>query len=100
VAIISGLGGNKMARQITLSQAKKLKHGQTLYHLVFKNADGTAQRWRVNGKVKTWKTQPERVQVPIKHGLYSYDYLTENELHLVSLTEPKPRMPKRLLRGI
>lgn len=89
-----------MPRPITLSQAKKLKHGQTLYHLAFKNADGTAQRWRVNGKVKTWKTQPNRVQVPIKHGLYNYDYLTEDTLHLVSLTEPKLRFPKKFLRGI
>jgi len=78
-----------MPRHITLNQAKKLRSGQTLYHLKQKNSDGTAQRWRVNGKVKTWKRDPNRVQVPIKHGLYNYDYLTEHELNLVSLTEPK-----------
>ena len=72
---------------ITLEQAKALKYRQTLYHTVFRNADGTPQRWRVNGRVKTWVRSPQRVQVPLKHGLYSYDYLTEYDLDLFCLTE-------------
>ena len=70
---------------ITLEQAKSLEYRQGLHHVVNKNADGTPQRWRVNGKPKTWKRSPNRVQVPIKHGLYSYDYITEDSLDLVSL---------------
>jgi len=70
---------------ITLQQAKDLKHGDTLHHTVNKNADGTPQRWRVNGMVKRWKRNPDRIQVPLKHGLYRYDYLTENDLDLVNL---------------
>ena len=73
---------------ITLEQAKQLRNGDTLYHVRNRNADGTAQRWRVNGKPKTWKRSPERVQVPLKHGLYTYDYLTEAYLDDVSLTDP------------
>lgn len=72
---------------ISLKQAKELQHGTTLYHVTNRNADGTPQRWRVNGKVKTWKRTPERVQVPLKYGLKGYDYLTENDLDLVCLTE-------------
>jgi hypothetical protein len=72
---------------ITLEDAKKLQRGQVLYHVENRNSDGTAQRWRVNGMVKTWKRNPERIQVPLKHGLYSYDYLTENELDLLSLED-------------
>ena len=72
---------------ITLQQAKSLKHGDVLHHVSHKNADGTPQRWRVNGMVKTWKTRPSEVRIPIKHGLYSYDYLTHNDLGLVSLEE-------------
>jgi len=72
---------------ITLEQAKALEHGQQLFHIRHRNADGTPQRWRVNGKVKTWKTRPDEVQVPIKHGLWSYDYLTHRDLDLVCLTE-------------
>lgn len=72
---------------ISLKKAKELQHGTILYHVTFRNADGTPQRWRVNGKVKTWKRSPERIEIPIKHGLRSFDYLTENELELVSLSE-------------
>jgi hypothetical protein len=84
---------------ITLAQAKKLRHGQTLYHKKHKNADGTAQRWRVNGKPKTWKRDKSRVSVPLKYGLYNYDTLTEDELKLVQLKEPKARKNKVKLKG-
>ena len=70
---------------ITLAQAKALRHGTILEHTVNKNADGTPQRWRVSGKPKTWKRSPERVQVPVKHGLYNNGYITENDLNLVTL---------------
>jgi hypothetical protein len=72
---------------ITLEQAKSLKSGTILYHTSNKNADNTPQRWRVNGAVKTWKRSPERVQVPLKHGLRTYDYLTEDTLDLLTLNE-------------
>ena len=70
---------------ITLEQAKSLKYGDILYQVNANNADGTPRRWKVNGQPKTWKRSPERVQVPVKHGLYMYDYITERDLDLVSL---------------
>jgi hypothetical protein len=70
---------------VTLQEAKALRHGQTLYHNTLRNADGSAQRWRVNGAVKTWKRNPERVQIPVKHGLYDYGYVTETDLESFSL---------------
>lgn len=72
---------------ITLDQAKKLYHGQVLYHVNNRNSDGSPQRWRVNGQPKTWKTRPNEVQVPLKHGMYDFGYLTERELGLVCLNE-------------
>jgi hypothetical protein len=74
-------------KTITLEQAKNLTIGTILYHIEDKNADGSARRWRVAGKVKTWKRNPEKVKVPVKRGLRSYDYLTEDTLNLVTLTE-------------
>jgi len=70
---------------ITLKQAKDLKVGDILHHHKNKNADGTPQRWKVNGKVKTWKTRPNEVKIPVKYGLYAYDYITHNDLDLVDL---------------
>jgi hypothetical protein len=77
---------------LTLEQAKTLRPGQTLYSTMNKNADGSPQRWRVNGAVKTWKTDARRIRVPLKFGLYSYDVIDEtvfvNDVcNLLSLSE-------------
>lgn len=50
---------------ITKEQAMVLRHGDILHHISEVNADETPVRWRVNGKVKTWKRSPERFRVPI-----------------------------------
>lgn len=63
---------------ITLENAKNLQPGDVL-------VNGRGHRWKVNGKVKTWKTRPNEVKIPVKHGLYAYDYVTQNDLHLVTL---------------
>ena len=61
---------------ITLQQAKDLKFGDILHHVTNKNSDKTPQRWKVNGKVKTWKRDINRISIPVKHGLYSLcDYI-------------------------
>lgn len=72
---------------ITIDEAKNLRVGDILYHTENKNKDGSPQRWRVNGVPKTWKRSPEKVRVPMKHGLYDFDYLTETDLSLVSRSE-------------
>ena len=69
---------------VTLDQAKNLKYGDILHHANHRNADGTPQRWRVTGKVKTWKKDASRIYVPIKHGMYNYDHLDEHSLDLVN----------------
>ena len=76
---------------ITLEQAKKLAHGTILYHIENRNADGTPQRWRVNGQVKRWKRDTDRIRVPLKHGLYQYDYLENDGLGFVCLEEEHAR---------
>ena len=74
---------------ITIDQAKNLMVGEIIYHLspIRKNADGSMQRWKVNGQVKTWKRNLNRIQVPLKHGLYTYGYLTEENLSEFTLYE-------------
>lgn len=75
-------------RALTLNEAKALSYGDTIYQLGARNYDGTARRWRVNGRPKTWKRTPSKVAVPVKHGLYDYGTLTQDELDQFSLTEP------------
>lgn len=62
---------------VTKKQAMDLSHGQVLHYLHNSNADGSPQRWRVNGVCKIWKRSPDRFQVPLKYGLYGYGYLDE-----------------------
>lgn len=38
--------------------------------------------WRANGKCKTWKTRPDEFRLPIKHGLWDYGYITQDNAHL------------------
>ena len=73
---------------ITLEDAKfNLKIGQILYHTIDRNRDGSPQRWKVNGHSHNWVRKPERVEVPLKYGLYNYAYLTERHLDDFCLTE-------------
>ena len=70
---------------MTLDDAKALKVGDILHHNRYKNADGSCQRWKVNGKPKVWKRSPERVRVPLKFGLKTYDFVDETTLDLLHL---------------
>jgi len=80
---------------ISLKQAKELRHGTIIYHMKRMNVDGSPERWAVNGKVKTWKTRPHEIQVPLKHGLWSFDYLSQENLDEFALTEEEA-MEKKL----
>lgn len=66
--------------RLTLEAAKKLQHGNTLHFERPGNKNG-CERWRVNGSVKTWKKDPSRIRVPIKHGLRDYDAITEADFN-------------------
>lgn len=45
------------------------------HHNTNKNANGTCQRWRSNGKVKVWKTRPDDFRLPVKYRLRGYTYI-------------------------
>jgi len=79
---------------ITLEQAKSLKRGDIIHSNYHKNSDGTCMRWRVNGRVKLWKRNADKVQVPIKYGLRDYDYLHEGNLNFAHLPNNCPRENK------
>ena len=41
---------------------------------------GTAMlqiRWYANGSCQTWVRSPERFRLPVKHGVYAFGYITE-----------------------
>ena len=67
---------------ITLQQAKALQFGDYIYSNRFTCADNkTPKRWRVNGQVKRWKRDADRIQIPFKYGLYDHAYLCHGEIN-------------------
>lgn len=57
---------------LTLEEAKELKPGDILI-------DKNGRRWKVNGQVKRWKTDENRIRVPLKHGLYAYSLILDDD---------------------
>ena len=88
---------------ITKEMAMGLFIGQVLYHGINRNADRSPQRWVVNGNCKTWKTRKHDFQVPLKFGLYTYDYLNQACANDFFLNEDKAlgrTMQYRLIKGL
>lgn len=53
-------------RPLELQEGRALNYGRSVY---FRAMDGTARECRVNGKVRTWKRDANRVEIPCKYGL-------------------------------
>ena len=64
---------------LTFEIAKGLAFGTTLHHKTRKNTDGTPARARVMGAVKTWKTRPDAIRIPMKRGLRDTFQLGQGE---------------------
>ena len=45
------------------------------------------RKWRVNGKCKTWKRDPDRWELPVKYGLKAYGTITNENAHQFCLPE-------------
>ena len=82
---------------MTFDEAKSLEVGQIVYCNTFTNADGTACRWKINGKVKTWKRDETRIQIPVKRGMYQYGYIDETNFGCFSLTEDEANDMRKVL---
>jgi len=63
---------------LTLERLKSLKPGDVI--CIPRDGRNGPERWKVNGKVQTWKRDPSRVRVPVKHGLYSYAQIMEQDV--------------------
>ena len=66
-------------RTLTLEEKKQLGTYPAPSHVYIQGQCGHFLTVKVNGKAKTWKRQPERVQVPYKYGMYEYGYFTEKD---------------------
>ena len=65
-----------------LKEAKTLSRGDYVHHVTKKNADGTPMRARVTS-IKTWKTRPGAIKIHVKHGMYDYAVVNQDELNQI-----------------
>lgn len=79
-------------RNLTLEERKGRQYRAEWY-------DYTFARWRCNGKVQTWVTQPGRVSIPAKHGMSTYGYFDQNDVMLVGPEPLAQGLRKQLLSG-
>lgn len=63
-------------RFLTVDEIKRLEHGS---HVSFLANDGTIRNAKINGAPKVWKTRPNEVEIPLKHGMYEYARLDTAE---------------------
>lgn len=49
-------------------------------HIFLRDLKGNARTVKVNGKVRTWKRDPNRVEVPFKYGMYEYGTLYAGDI--------------------
>ncbi len=52
-------------------------------HITVRDNKGNARQVKVNGKVRTWKRDASRIEVPCKYGLYEYFILTGRDISQV-----------------
>jgi hypothetical protein len=63
-------------RTMTLSEVRALKSGDRV-RLILNN--GRIGEAKINGAIKVWKSDPSRIEVPIKYGLYEYTHFDSSE---------------------
>lgn len=82
---------------INLVEARHLQVGDILHDL-------QGNRWKVTGSVKSWKTDPSRIRVPLKHGMYTYGALETHDFDgngvCSTLTKGEPPLPKDKMFGL
>ena len=57
------------------------------YHQFIRDTKGNPAECRASGQCKTWKTRPDEFKLPVKYGLYSSFYITNDNAVNWCLTE-------------
>ena len=68
----------KKFRSMTLEEVKTLNYGDHPYVLLNNGKVGTC---KVNGKVRLWKRDPNRIEIPCKYGMYECFTFTSHDIH-------------------
>ena len=73
-----GKGDAVQFRRIETIQ-EAIDHCSKSSHVWILSLRGDARQAKVNGKVRTWKRNPSRIEIPMKYGLYEYFTITNRD---------------------
>jgi hypothetical protein len=84
VELIDGYDRSKNPRRVkvrymTLEEAKALKYGDHV-GIISRSEHPKLRTVKTNGRVKRWKRQPDRIEIPMKYGMYTYFTITNENL--------------------
>jgi hypothetical protein len=68
---------------MNMAQALRVSEFHTMCHRSVGPRGGIKESsviWRRNGQTKLWKTRPTEFRIPVKFGMYSFDYITQSEV--------------------
>jgi len=74
--LYGGREGVAEFRTMALEEAKLLRGGETIW---FIDTAGGARRLKVNGAVRRWKRSPDKIEVPVKYGMYEFGTFTASD---------------------
>jgi hypothetical protein len=72
-------------RPVTISEVLTWYVGQ---HFWIIGREGKVFEVRTSGRVKTWKRDPERVEVPFKYGMYENGRITSDDILAGRVLQP------------
>jgi hypothetical protein len=82
---------------LSLAEAKALQYGDHLHEgECIRNVGprgGVREHvtiWRVSGRVRTWKRDAARIEIPCKHGMYEHYTFTQHHLSYLHRPEDCP----------
>lgn len=73
LAIYGGREGTGTFRPMTFDEAAALDYGSHIYAQTLRD---DARRVKINGRVRRWKRDATRIEIPWKYGLYEYGTFT------------------------
>ena len=68
---------------MNLKQAKQLKKGDHVTAPRYSAGVNDVKRYKVTS-LKTWKRNPARIEIGLKHGLFTFEKANENDLELLT----------------
>jgi hypothetical protein len=60
--------------------AEMVNHCNQSQHIWLRDKLGCARQVKVNGAVRTWKRDANRIEVPFKYGMYEYGTLYARDI--------------------